>query len=218
MTSYQHKLRAILTAAERRVFAQLSTPQKIQDYLDRMPENVLTKRQHTMMSPREVIKANKAHCMEGAMLAAAALAYHGHKPLLMDLETGEDDFDHVVALFTQGGRWGAISKTNYPVLRWRDPVYSSPRELAMSYFHEYFLENGKKTLTRFSAPFDVSKYKPELWVTAAGNVDWLADTLTDSPHFPIAPASVLRTLRKAGAIEIKSTSLREWTKDGKRSN
>ncbi len=154
--------------------------------------------------------------MEAAMFAATALAYHGQQPLLMDLESSDDDYDHVIALFKQNERWGAISKTNYPVLRWRDPVYESPRELAMSYFHEYFLDSGKKTLKRYSAPFDLSKFDPATWVTAAGDVDWLADDLTDSPHFPIAPAKNMRALRKASKFEIEVTKAREWTKDGKR--
>lgn len=217
MTGYQKKLRAILTPAERRVFERLNAPQKIQDYLDRMPANVLGPKEHTMLSPRRVIEAHKAHCMEGAMFAAAALAYHGHKPLLMDLETAEDDYDHVVALFRQRGRWGAISKTNYPVLRWRDPVYASPRELAMSYFHEYFLDNGTKTLMRYSSPFDLTKFDPAAWVVAANNVDWLADKLSAAPHSPIAPAAAMRKLRKASKIEIAATSLREWQKGGKKS-
>lgn len=166
-----------------------------------------------MHSPAEILRVNRAHCMEGALLAATALAYHGQGPLLMDLESAADDYDHVVALFIENGRWGAISKTNYPVLRWRDPVYESVRELAMSYFHEYFLDSGRKTLRRYSAPFDLSAYDPQ-WVVAKDNVDWLADVLTDSPHFPIAPAKNMRALRKASKLEIEATKLREWRKDG----
>jgi hypothetical protein len=168
-----------------------------------------------MRSPREMLKVKRAHCMEGAMFAATALAYHGQRPWLMDLATSEDDYDHVVALFKHYGRWGAISKTNYPVLRWRDPVYANERELAMSYFHEYFLESGKKTLKSYSRAFDLSKYDPATWVTATGNVDWLADDLSDAPHYPIASANTLRHLRAASKIEIEATKLREWTKDGK---
>lgn len=169
-----------------------------------------------MMSPGEVLRARKAHCVEGAMLAAASLAYHGYPPLLMDLESSNDDLDHVVALFKENGRWGAISKTNYPVLRWRDAVYESPRELAMSYFHEYFLDNGKKTLLRYSAPFDLSKFDPKEWVIAKGDVDWVPEALGKSRHFPIAPTVNMRRLRRASKIEIKAASLREWSKGGKR--
>lgn len=217
MTRYQEQLRALLTPAEWRVFERLNTPQKIQDYLDKMPVNVLADHEHTMRSPREVLKVKKAHCMEGAMLAAAALAYHGHAPLLLDLATDADDYDHIVAVFTHNGRWGAISKTNYPVLRWRDPVYLNPRELAMSYFNEYFLDNGgRKTLVSYSKPFDLRKFDPKRWVVASKNVDWLAEALGRAPHFPIAPAKHMKALRPASPIERRATRLREWTRGGKR--
>jgi hypothetical protein len=169
-----------------------------------------------MKSPLEVLKDKKAHCMEGAMLAAALLAYHGREPLLMDLASAENDYDHVVALFKENGRWGAISKTNYPVLRWRDPVYKSPRELAVSYYHEYFLNNGKKTMQSFSSPFNLKRFHPAKWIAAKNNVDWLAEALSDAPHYPIAAARTLRAARCASKIEIKATALREWSKRGKR--
>jgi hypothetical protein len=214
---YAKKLDALLSPAERQVFRSLSTPHKIQSFLDSLPSNVLRSHEHTMRSPRQVLKAGKAHCLEGAMFAAAALAYHGRPPLLMDYVTTEDDLDHVVAVFVVGGHLGAISKTNYPVNRWRDPVYKTPRELAMSYFHEYFLEkNGKKTLRSYSAPFDIQKFDPAKWFVAEGDVDWLAEALGEAPHYPIASPTALRSLRKASAIEVRMTQLREWTRGGKR--
>ena len=214
--TYRQKIDALLSPIERRIFAKLSTPQKVQDYLDAMPANVLTSRQHSMCSPRRVLRDQKAHCLEGAMFAAAALAYHGHEPLLMDLESTDNDYDHSVALFKDGGLWGAISKTNYPVLRWRDAVYQSPRELALSYFHEYFLDSGKKTLRRYSAPFSLQKFDLTKWLIAEKDVDWLAEAMGKSPHYPIAPAAAIKKLRKVSRIEIASTKAREWTKDGKR--
>lgn len=169
-----------------------------------------------MMSPRQMLMANKAHCVEGAMFAAAVLAYHGHEPLLMDLETSDDDLDHVVAVFKVGGRWGAISKTNYPVLRWRDPIYMNPRELMASYFHEYFLDSGKKTLLRWGGPFSLKKYDPATWVVAPGDIDWVPEALGDARHSPFAPKALMRKLRKATKIETKTTLTREWTRGGKR--
>ncbi|HET8948175.1 MAG TPA: hypothetical protein VFQ07_14450, partial [Candidatus Polarisedimenticolia bacterium] len=129
-----------LTADERRLFRRLRTPAAIQDYLDRIPTNFETHGQ-TCRSPRGVVRAGVAHCLEAALLAAAAFWFHGRPPLLLDLKARRDDFDHVVAPFLERGRWGAISKTNHAVLRWRDPVYASVRELAMSYFHEYFKDS-----------------------------------------------------------------------------
>lgn len=199
---YQDKLRALLYPAERRVFAKLSTPQKVQDYLDTLKFN-FEESGETQMSPRRILQTKKAHCFEGAIFAAAALAYHGREVWLVDLRSSPRDHDHVVALFTERGRWGAISKTNHAVLRWRDPVYSNVRELGMSYFHEYFIQDGTKTMLSYSAPFSLARYAPARWVVAAEDLDWLGEALDDSPHFPIAPKKVLQRLRKASPIERK---------------
>jgi hypothetical protein len=214
--TYKDKLVALLTPTERKLLSKLSTPNKIQDYLDAMPNNVLNSNEHTMRSPRRVIRDRKAHCMEGAMLAAAALAYHGRPPILLGLEATAGDYDHIVTLFKEGGRWGAISKTNYPVLRWRDPVYVNVRELVMSYFHEYFLDSGKKTLRRYSAPFNIQKYDPARWLTIEEDVDWLAEELGEARHFLIAPPEAIKKLRKASKIEIETTVTPEWSRAGKR--
>src|SRR3989344_8386310 len=122
--TYRQRLKAVLSPPERTVFAALNSPKKIQDYLDTLPINFETAGE-TYMSPRRVIRNQTAHCFEGALLAAAAFSYHGQKPLLLDLVTIDRDEDHVVALFRENGLWGAISKTNHPILRYRDPVYKS---------------------------------------------------------------------------------------------
>ena len=212
---YWDQLRALLSPAERSVFKKLDTPNRIQNYLEALPQNFSYLAGETHRSPRRILRykeSKKAYCFEGAVLAASLLAYHGHEPLLMDLQTTDDDEDHVVALFKENGLWGAISKTNHTILRWRDPVYKTVRELAMSYFHEYFLpNNGKKTLYAYSAPFNLSKYKPERWVTADKSLDWLAEALDDSKHFPIAPKKVLTKARRASALERKASKLQHWS-------
>ena len=143
------------------IFKKLDTPVKIQDFLDAIRINFEVKRE-TCRSPLMVLRHKEAHCMEGAMLAAACFWYNGQRPLLLDLKTmvrprspQEKDDDHVVALFKENGRWGAVSKTNHAGLRYRDPVYKTVRELALSYFHEYFLDNGVKTMRSYSAPFSL---------------------------------------------------------------
>ena len=163
-----------------------------------------------------MIAAGTAHCFEGALFAAAALIYHGRKPLLLDLRTTNDDQDHVVALFKEGRHWGAISKTNHAVLRYRDPVYASVRELALSYFHEYFLSNGKKTMRAYSEPFDLSKLPLESWFTASDDLVDLVNMLDDSPHMEIVSKDMVKRLRKADLIEIKTFDSVEWKKSGKR--
>ena len=212
---YQHALRALLSPAERRVFKKLDTPKKIQTFLEALPQHFLRSRE-ALLSPRGVLTKKTAHCMEGAVFAAAVLAYHGQRPLLLDIQAVEDDDDHVLALFRVRGRWGAISKTNHPVLRWRDPVYASVRELALSYFHEYFMWqkhgkklSGKKTMRAYSRPFDLCRYAPERWVVAK-SIDWLADPLDASPHSPVAPAPAIRDLRPATAIETEMMEATEW--------
>lgn len=221
--SYANRLKALLSPAERRLFAKLSTPHKIQDYLDHFPVNFgESAGEPIIKSPRHALAAKKFHCMEGAMVAAAALACHGQPPLLMDMQSAPEDHDHVVALFKTGGYWGAISKTNYPTLRWRDPVYKTPRELAMSYYHEYFMwyagskhPRGKKTMRTYSAPFDLRRYRPEEWFAAA-DLDWLAEELDDSRHFAVVPEKARRYIRPASTLETRAMELTEWSKRGKR--
>ena len=208
-TSYRDRIKRLLTPPERRMFQTLATPQKVQDYLDTLPINFEASGE-TYMAPRRVLRAKTAHCFEGALLAAAALAYHGQKPLLLDFRTIPDDEDHVAALFRQNGYWGAISKTNHAILRYREPAYRSPRELAISFFHEYLMWDGRKSLRAYSRPFDLSKFAPERWVTADKELFWLVEALDKTRHFPTVPKKNLRTLRKAYKIELRAMKLVEW--------
>lgn len=211
---YQEALRALLSPRERRVLDRLSTPRAIQDYLDTVPIN-FEETGETILSPQQVLRQKRAHCIEGALFAAASLAYHGRAPLLLDLQTMQMDDDHVVALYKQQGLWGAISKTNHYMLRWRDPVYRSVRELAMSFFHEYFLNSGMKTLLAYSRPFDLRRYAPERWVAVQEKLDWLAEDLDGSPHFPIVPESHRSLVRPVSRLERTVVELTEWTEQGR---
>jgi hypothetical protein len=206
---YRDLLKAILSPSEKKFFARLNSPQKVQDFLDSLPVN-FEPHGETYMSPRLVLREQTAHCFEGALFAAAALAYHRRPALLMDLKTLSGYEDHVVALFRENGRWGAISKTNHAVLRYRDPVYESPRELAMSYFHEYFEPDGRKSLRSYSRPFDLERLAPERWVTAEENLHWLVEKLDHAHHSPIAPKENLRLLKKASRFEITVMDSVEW--------
>lgn len=200
-----------LTKEELKIFKKLDSPKKIQDFLETIPAN-LSKSGDTLMLPRRMLRENKAHCIEGAFLAAAILWFHGHKPLLLDLKSVENDLDHVVTLFKCGKCWGAISKTNHAVLRYREPIYRDVRELAMSYFHEYFLDNGKKTMRSYSKPFDLSK--PEItkmnWVTTDEDLWDLATALDESLHFKILDRKMIAGLRLADRVEIEAGKLKVW--------
>jgi len=194
---------------EFRVFKKLNTPIKIQDFLDTIPMN-FEKKGDTCRSPLEVLKRNEAHCFEGALFAAATFWYHGRKPLILDLKTTKEDDGHVVALFKEGNKWGAVSKTNHAVLRYRDPVFRDIRELVMSYFNEYFLnKNGRKTLLSFSAAFDLSKLDNS-WLTSEENLWWVDDALEAAPHYKILEKSALKRLRLADKIERDAGSITEW--------
>jgi hypothetical protein len=169
-----------LTKAEFAVLRRLETPRKIQAFLYDLKQN-FEPHGDTCNSVREVLRTRRAHCIEGAMLAAAALWVHGEPPLLLDMRAVRD-FDHVVALFRRGGRWGAISKTNGFALRWRDPVYRNLRELAMSYLHEYSNRREHKTLREFSRPLDLRAMRPAAWVTAPKGAWAVAERLDALPH------------------------------------
>lgn len=190
------------------IFKKLNSPSKIQDFLDNIPIN-FELHGETYRSPLFTLRHNEAHCMEGALLAAAMLWYHGEKPLIIDLNTIEQDENHVITLFKRHNRWGAISKTNHATLRYRDPVYKSVRELALSYFNEYFLDNGAKTLRSYSRPFNLTAYNPD-WVITDKDAWDLVEKLDYIPHFDLFTSKHARILRPADAMEIKMGKLVEW--------
>lgn len=200
------------TKKELLILKQLNSPKKIQDFLNKIPIN-FEENGETCMSPRRVLNENKAHCMEGAMLAVAALRLNGYPPLVVDLTAVQNDFDHVVAVFKQHGHWGAISKTNHAVLRYREPVYKTIRELVMSFFHEYFINsNGKKTLRSYSMSIDLSKFDHLEWMTTNQDVWEIPEHLAKVPHKKILTRKQIANLRKADEIEIKAGELIEWGK------
>lgn len=194
--------------AEQKVFRRLSSPVKIQDFLNTLSVN-FERNGTTCMSPRQVLRTKTAHCLEGALFAACALQFHGQKPLLLDLRPLEPDEVHVVALFQIKGYWGGISKTNHAVLCYREPVYKTVRELALSYFHEYFLDNGEKMLREYAGPIDLSRFNKRGWQTATEDVWYINDYLDLVKHKKILAPWQELGLRKADPIEIKAGKLVE---------
>lgn len=188
-----------LGPAEFAVLRRLASPEKIQDFLYDLKQNFET-RGETCNSVRVVLRERRAHCIEGAMLAACALWIHGEPPLLMDLQAVHD-LDHVVALFRRRGRWGAISKTNGVALRWRDPVYRSLRELAMSYLHEYYNKRHQKTLRTYSLPYDLRRMPLADWVTAEDGAWDLVDRLEATRHFRLLSPAQARSLARLDPFE-----------------
>lgn len=189
-----------LTKDEVEALKKLSTPSLVQDYLESIPFNH-EEGGETCMSVRRSLKEKKAHCLEGALLASAALLLQKRKPYLVSLKVTKDDYDHVITLFKEDGYWGAISKTNHAVLGFRDPVYKTVRELAMSYFHEYFLiKNGKKTMRGFSKAIPLSTIK-ENWVTGEDDLFATAEWISDYHHFPVTKNDTETNLRRATKLE-----------------
>ncbi len=199
-----------LSSQERQTFQKLKTPNQIQDFLDSLHIN-FEEKVETCSSPRTVLKRKSAHCIEAALLAAAVIIFHKQKPLLLDLKANSHDFDHVVCLFKQNGLWGAISKSNHAALRFREPVYKTVRELAMSYFHEYINDKGEKTLISFSKPYSLASYDSN-WVTADYDLWQIANEIDQIKHTDIIPKKNRQKhkLRKADKIEIEAGKLIEW--------
>jgi len=206
-----------LTIEEVKFFRSLKTPSRIQDFLDTLKIN-FEEHGDTSLSPRAVLQKGKCHCMEGAILAALALRINGFKPLLVDLTANRNDFDHVVAVFKIDGKWGAISKTNHAVLRYREPIYNSIRELAMSYFHEYFDNHGKKTLRSYTRPVNISRFDKKGWMTTEKEVWYIPDYLGKIKHYHILNRKQIHSLRKADKIEIETGKIVEWKSKNAKEN
>jgi len=188
-----------LTRAQLALLGRLDTPQKVQAFVYGLKQNFELDGD-TCRPVRRVLEAGNAHCIEGAMLAALALWLHGEPPLLLDMRAVRD-FDHVVALFRRHGRWGAISKTNGAFLRWRDPVYRSLRELAMSYFHEYTNKRDHKTLREYSAPYDLRRLDTAIWVSGEKNAWVVAEELDRVRHWPLMNGHHLKAVTRRDPFE-----------------
>ena len=194
---------------EYELLSKLDTPEKIQSYLEKIPFN-LEKKGDTCKSASMVLRDNTAHCIEGACLACTCRMLQGRKPHIVSLKVKQPDDDHILIIFSQNGYYGALRKTNHPVLRYRDPIYRSIRELVMSYFHEYFLyTNGEKTLLGYSKPINLKRYGTK-WITAEDDVWNIAEKIFDAPIVSIVPPQNKKYLRNATAFEQKILRIQEW--------
>ncbi len=203
-----------LSGRELSILERLDTPQKIQAYLNAIPINHELDGE-TILSVREVLRQRRAHCIEGAFLAACALWVHGAPPLLVHLDCDLSDYPHVIAVFRRGHCWGAISKTNGTPLRYRDPVYRTLRELAMSYFHEYFNKRYMKTLRSYSVAFDLRTVNPGLWITNEAACEEIHDRLVKARHYPLISKAQERLLTKRDPFERKASKLVQYPKPPK---
>jgi hypothetical protein len=180
---------------ELRLLKSLDRPVKIQMFLD---NEVRYHHETACRSPRRVMRDRVAHCAEGALFAAAALDVNGFPPLIVDLEAVRDD-DHFLAVFREQDRWGAIAKSNYAGLRFREPVYRTLRELVMSYYEHYFNADGEKTLRTFSRPVNLHRFDHLGWMTAEEDVWEICEYVCTIPHTRVLTPAIERRRRKVDA-------------------
>jgi hypothetical protein len=178
-----------LSAGDLRTLRALKTPARIQKFVDALEYQYAD----TAGSPARVLRERKGHCLEGALIAAAALRVNGHPPLVMDLEAVRDD-DHVVALYRERGLWGGIAKSNFAGLRFRAPIYRTLRELALSYFEHYYNLRGERTLRSYSMPVNLARLDSQHWMTAEDDVWCVPELLIAARHYTLFPDKVARAL------------------------
>ena len=179
------------TPAELRKLRGLKTPHGIQRLLDAMPYHLAD----TAWSPRRVLKENTSHCFEGALFAAAALRVNGYPPLILDLEADRDT-DHVIAVYRTHGHWGSVAKSNYTGCRYREPVYRSLRELALSYFDVYFNLRAERTLRTFSRPVNMARFDPRGWMTTDQHLWYVAEYLFTIHHYALFTTGMIKKLHR----------------------
>jgi len=181
-----------LTRAEVALLRRLSTPEKVQRYLDDLTYN-LEKGGDTVRSPRRVMRDRTAHCAEGAFFAAAAFRLNGRPPLIVDLEADNDD-DHVLAVYRERGLWGSVAISKFSGLRFRAPVYRTIRELVMSYFEDYFNWDGDRTLRAYSRPLSLARFDRINWMTAEEDLWPVVEWLSVAHHTPLVGRAVANRL------------------------
>ena len=190
------------TPSELRKLRALKTPAGIQKFLDDLPYNL----SYTARSPKKVLHDRIASCLEGGIFGAAALRILGFPPLIFDLEA-EQDTDHVVAIFKVRGHWGAVAKSNFTGCRYREPVYRSLRELAMSYFNIYFNLRGERTLRRYSRPVNLARFDDKTWMTTEKPVWFIAEYLCDIPHISLLTRAMEKNLTRVDQRTLRGEML-----------
>jgi len=177
------------TEEETELLKTFINPWSIQVFLDTIDYNP----SYECRSPRWVMRKKTAHCFEGALFAAAALDFIGYKPVIVDMKAYNDD-DHVIAVFREDGYWGAVAKSNFTSLRFREPVYRSLRELIMSYFDFFFNIYGEKSLRSYSLPFDLTSFNKRNWATTDEDLEYIGDKIESLYHFPVVTEKMIKKL------------------------
>ncbi|MDQ2825242.1 MAG: hypothetical protein M3R29_07325 [Verrucomicrobiota bacterium] len=187
------------TPSELRTLRALKTPGGVQRFLDDLPYNL----RYDARSPRKVLHDRMASCLEGGIFAAAALRVLGFPPLIFDLEADRDT-DHVIAIFKVRGHWGAVAKSNFTGCRYREPVYRTLRELAMSYFNIYFNLRWERTLRRYSRPVNLARFDRLNWMTTEKSVWFIAEHLCEIPHISLLTPAMEKKLTRVDPRTVKA--------------
>jgi len=182
-----------LTRRETSILRGLSPPWRIQRFLDACAYDA---KGSGCRSPRRVLRERRVQCMDGALFAAAALRVQGYPPLILDLEAVQDD-DHVLAVFRRRGLWGAVARSNYSGLRYREPLYPTLRALVLSYFEWYYNLRREKTLRRFSRPIDLARFDRLRWMTTEDDLWEIPDYLVGVPHETVLRPAMIKELGTA---------------------
>ena len=185
--------------SELRKLRALRTPAGVQRFLDDLPYNLA----YTAQSPKKVLQDHTASCLEGGIFAAAAFRILGFPPLIFDLEA-DHDTDHVIAIFKVRGHWGAVAKSNFTGCRYREPVYRSLRELAMSYFNIYFNLRWERTLRRYSRPVNLARFDRLNWMTTDKPIWFIAEHLCEIPHISLLTPAMEKRLTRLDSRTINA--------------
>jgi hypothetical protein len=193
-----------LTAGQRKVLDKLTSPVKIQEYLDATPYSP----ENQNRNPLRVIQDRLAHCLDGGLFGALALRRLGFPPLIVDLlpDPGMDD-DHVLAIFKQEGCLGAVAKSNFAGLRYREPVYRGIRELVMSYFEDFYNVNGLRTLRYYTVTVDLSRYDTNGWMWDDAGCDELEEVLKHLRKFRLISIKQAKALHPMDPLSYKAGTL-----------
>jgi hypothetical protein len=199
------------TPKELRKLRSMKNPYGIQKFLDDAPYHL----EDTAWSPRRVLAQETAHCLEGAIFAAAALRANGYPPLLLDFES-EHDTDHVIAIFRENGHWGAVAKSNFTSCRWREPIHRTLRELALTYFNTYCNLRLERTLRRFSVPVNLKRFDKQNWMTTDEDVWFIVYHLFEIKHYSLVTPAMAKRLHRVDRRSFNAEVLGKAYKPGER--
>lgn len=180
----------VMSEEEQQFFTTLTTPAKIQAFLDEIPYSTV----HVYRCPLRVLREKVAHCFDGALFAAAALRRLGHPPLILEMVPNSRDDDHLLALYKRNGHWGAVAKSNFVGLRFREPVYRNLRELVMSYFEQFYNVEREKTLRGYSLPLNLEAFDRWSWMTSDESLELIAQGLDRARKISLLTKSMISNL------------------------